>query len=194
MGRVIACGILMALFSVGCCTGKRWNPDAATLDTESGIDFIRVGERLLVTITDVPQPPTAIEQRVREDGKIGLWYNEEFLVAGRNLADVQEDIRQRYLDRYFNRLTVNVRIEGRFINVGGYVRAPGRFDYQGKMTVLDAIKVAGDFNEFAKRSCVRVTRGTGEEIIADCKKALSDPRFDPPLYPGDDVYVPKKSW
>lgn len=194
MGVAVACGLLVAVFSVGCGCGKRWyGPEAAAV-SDTGIDFIRVGERLQVSITDVPAPPAAMEQRVRDDGKVSLWYNEEFEAAGRKVADLQEEVRQRYLARYFNRLTVSVRVEGRYINVGGYVRSPGRFDYQGRMTVLDAIKVAGDFNEFARRSCVRITRGGGEEVIADCKRALEDPNYDPPLFPGDDVYVPKKRW
>ncbi|MCP5521929.1 MAG: polysaccharide biosynthesis/export family protein [Verrucomicrobiales bacterium] len=194
MGWAVVCGLLLAGFSAGCSCGKPWHSSGDPGQIETGIDVIRVGERIFVSITDLSAPPAPIEQRVREDGKVMLWFNEEFLAAGRRISEFQEEIRQRYLKTYFQRLTVSVRVEGRFINVGGYVRSPSRYDYQGQMTVLDAIKVAGDFNEFANRACVRITRSTGEEVIANCKKALTDPSYDPPLYPGDDVYVPKKAW
>lgn len=193
-GWAAVCGLLLAGVLTGCSCGNPWHGPGEAVQIDAGIDVIRVGERVYVSVTDVSSPPGPMEQRVPEDGKITLWFNEEFQAGGRRVAELQEEIRQRYLKTYFQRLTVSVRIEGRFINVGGYVRTPGRYDYQGQMTVLDAIKVAGDFNEFAKRSCVRITRPSGEEIIANCSKALKDPEYDPPLYPGDDVYVPRKTW
>lgn len=190
--------VCLALLGAGCGGGRVYYRPTASLDPHeegalAGIDVVRVGDRITVIYTDVPNPPPAMEQRVRDDGRITLPFNEEVEAAGKRISDLQEEIRQKLL-KYFNRLTVTVRIEGRYIHVGGYVRMPGRYDYEGQMTVLDAIKVAGDFTEFAKRTAVRVTRTDGTEIIVNCKKALEDPRYDPPLYPRDDVYVPKKLW
>ena len=128
MGWRAVCGLLLAGVLTGCSCGKPWHRSDGSAPVDAGIDFIRVGEQILVSLTDMSAPPGPSEQRVREDGKVTLWFNEEFQAAGRRVADLQEDIRKRYLNSYFQRLTVSVRIEGRVINVGGYVRSPGRYD------------------------------------------------------------------
>lgn len=196
-------GVAGLLGTAGCIPGGGPTPPPAgkggtngttMAEAPYGIDVIQVGERITVIFSDMPNPPAPIEQLVRDDGTINLPFNQTIEAAGKKASQLQQEIRDRYLGRYFKRVSVTVRIQGRIIHVGGYVRAPGRYEYQGRMTVLDAIKVAQDFNEFARRSKVRVTRADGTEIIVDCKKALKDPSKDVPIYPGDDVYVPKKFW
>ena len=192
---VLAVGGL--LWGTGCSSTQiyhRQGDEETAQKTESpyGIDVIRVGERIQIIFRDIPNPPEPIEQMVRDDGTISLPYNQTVQAAGKRVDQLEREIHDLYVPKYFRRMSVTVRIAGRVIHVGGYVRNPGRFDYEGKMTVLDAIKVAGDFNEFAKRSRVRVTRVDGSELIVDCKKAIKDPTYDAPIYPGDDVYVPKK--
>jgi protein involved in polysaccharide export with SLBB domain len=73
--------------------------------------------------------------------------------------------------------------------VGGQVRKPDRYLHNGDLTLLGAIKVAGDFTDYAKKTAVEVTRADGTRIIVDCKKAQKNPKFDIPVYPGDRIYV-----
>ncbi|MCP5516330.1 MAG: polysaccharide biosynthesis/export family protein [Verrucomicrobiales bacterium] len=184
---VVAVGLLAGCGGVKVYTGE----NAAQSELPEGIDIIRVGDRVQVVFTDVVAPPPAVEQRVRENGTINLAYNETFVAAGKSISALEEEIHDAFM-KYFNRITVTVRIEGRVIHVGGQVRMPGRFDYVGNMSTLDAIKVAGDFTDFARRTRVKVTRADGTEVVVDCKQALDNPRMDAPLYPGDSVYVPRK--
>lgn len=184
---LLAAGLLVGCGGVEVYDGRT----AGQSEVPEGIDIIRVGDRILVTFTDVANPPPAVEQRVRESGFITLTYNQSFEAAGKSVTALEDEIRETFL-KFYNRITVTVRIEGRVIHVGGQVRFPGRYDYVGNMSVLDAIKVAGDFNDFARRSRVKVTRADGNEIVVDCKQALDDPLMDAPLYPGDSVYVPRK--
>ena len=136
-----------------------------------------------------------MERRVREDGTItGLPMNQTIVAAGLKVGELEKKIRELYVPKYYKRMTVQVQVRQRMFTVGGYVRAPGRYPYMGEMTVLQAIRVAGDFNEFAKKTEVRVTRADGTVIIVNCKKALKDPRYDIPIYPGDDIYVPRSLW
>ena len=76
----------------------------------------------------------------------------------------------------------------------GQVRKPDRYEYLSTMTVLQAIKAAGDFTDYAKKTVVEVTRANGTKIIVNCKKAQKNPRLDIPIYPGDSIYVPVRFW
>lgn len=158
----------------------------------SSIDTVRVGDKLFVRFEDIPNPPMPMELRVRDDGTISLPLGISVQVAGKKLGDLEADIRNEYVPRYYNRMTVNLKVEERMIYVGGQVRTPGRYVFIGEMTLLGAIKVAGDFTEWAKKTQVQVTRSDGTRYVIDCKKALRDARHDIPVFPGDNIYVPQR--
>jgi protein involved in polysaccharide export with SLBB domain len=159
-----------------------------------GIDELRVGDRITVTFSDIPGAPPPIEQKIREDGKIVLILGLEVTAAGKKAGDLAQEIKEAYVPKYFKRLTVNVKPEERVIYVGGQVRAPNRYIHVGEMTVLRAIKVAGDFTDYAKKTDVQVIRADGSKFKINCKKALKDPKFDVPIYPGDAIHVPQRFW
>jgi len=198
---------LLAAFVTGCPPGVKDQGVPSTAVTQqppppfsekikSGLDVIRVGDILHIVFTDIPDHYPPMERRVREDGTItGLPMNQTIVAAGLKVGELEKKIRELYVPKYYKRMTVQIQVRERMFTVGGYVRAPGRYPYMGEMTVLQAIRVAGDFNEFAKKTEVRVTRADGKTvIIVDCKKALKDPRYDIPIYPGDSIYVPRSLW
>jgi polysaccharide export outer membrane protein len=157
-------------------------------------DTIRPGDKIEVLFTDVPpQDFPSIAQRVREDGSITLPLEVRVVAAGRKAGDLQDAIRAEYVPKYFKRLTVAVRLEERVFYVGGMVRRPDRYVFSGEMTLLSAIKVAGDFNEFAKKSDVKITRADGTEVVVDCTKAIKNAKFDVRVYPGDSIYVKQRT-
>ncbi len=84
---VSSCLLLLGLLAGGCGTldggGSAPASQAAevsdgggtqggTNDANPSIDLIQVGDRLIVNFADIPNPPTGMEQRVREDGAIML--------------------------------------------------------------------------------------------------------------------------
>ena len=75
------------------------------------------------------------------------------------------------------------------ISVGGEVRTAGSIAYLGDMTVTKAINAAGGFTEYADRTAVIVTRANRQQVFINVKKALSNPKLDLPMYPGDSIYV-----
>ncbi len=155
------------------------------------MDTIQVGDKLTIKLTDIPQP-YAIDQQVRDDGTISLPLNVEVVAAGKRKAELQDLIHNQYVDKYFKRLSVSVDTEERVIYVGGQVRTPSRYIYSGEMTVLKAIKVAGDFTEFANRTKVLVTRPDGTSFFVNCKKAERDATHDKPVFPGYKIEVRRK--
>lgn len=200
MAGLGALAALLLLAATGCGTtgGGQTGGDpgdasvGGTTPTALSIDEVRVGDRLTITFTDVPQAPPPIEVRVPDGGEIALPLDVKVQAAGKRTGELAEEIRKKY-ETFYKRLSVNVRQDDRFFYVGGAVRKPDRHQYAGEMTLLGAIKAAGDFNDFARRTKVQVVRQDGTRLIVDCKKALKDPKFDIPIYPNDSIYVPQRT-
>jgi len=112
--------------------------------------------------------------------------------AGKTIGQLQQEITERYVPKYYKRLNVTIASEMRFFVVIGEVRKEDRHQFAGEMTVLKAIAAAGGFTDFAKRTKVQVTRANGKKITVDCNKAQKDPSVDVAIYPDDKIYVPRR--
>jgi polysaccharide biosynthesis/export protein VpsN len=160
-------------------------------------DILRPGDKIGVAFTDVSNPPRMPDQTIREDGNINLPFNKQIRAAGKTKGQLEQEIRELFVgpDKYFNRLTVNVNTEQRVYYVGGEVKAPGRQLYMGEVSVMQAIAAAGDFTNFARKQRIELTRANGgEKLVVDGRKALRNAQFDPPVFPGDTVHVPRRFW
>jgi polysaccharide export outer membrane protein len=211
LGRIRAVAALLALsllaLCAGCDTGPKFKDDPLkhpdTFDktaVQPGDPFaesafaatIHVGDTLTVSFQDTPQPIAPVEETVKEDGTITLIYNQKFHAADKTIGDLQNEIRDRYVPEYFKFLTVSVRSQERFYSVGGEVRLNNRFQYLGKMTVLQAINTAGGFTDFASKTKVEVIRANGQKFVVNCKKAIEKPELDIEIFPGDTINVPRR--
>ena len=164
-------------------------------DNAGGSSLLRVGDSVSITFSDTPQAILAapLVTTVGEDGRItGLPLGVTVQAAGKTPAQVQEDIQKAYVPRYYRNLTANVKSDLRFYYVGGEVRLPNRQQYAGDMTVLRAIDTAGGFTDFAKRSKIELRRANGQSFTIDANDARKHPKLDLPVYPNDQVWVPKK--
>ncbi len=169
---------------------------AAPVLSEGSVDRVGVGDTLIVEFSDTPEKFPPFEDKVKETGTMTLIHNQTFVVTNKTRAELEVEIRERYVPDYYKLLTVKVTHSGqsRFYYVGGEVRAPARQVYIGPITVTKAIQTAGDFTDFAKKSKVRLTRANGHVQIVDCKKALVNPALDLEVYPGDKITVPRRFW
>ena len=190
---VEVCGLVCAgMLLSGCQTTQpphAW-PESSTNSVTAG--RLRAGELLSVTYSDLANPVLPFEGRIKEDGTITLILNQTFTAAGKTVAELEKEIRERYVPSLFRNLTTTVRVLDRYFFVDGQVRQPNRYEHRGDLTVLGAIAAAGGFTDFAKRTKVQITRADKQTLIIDCKKATADPKLDLPIYPGDRVFVPKR--
>jgi protein involved in polysaccharide export with SLBB domain len=156
--------------------------------------MIRVGDMLTIIFSDAPVPSPKYEEKVKEDGTIMLLENQSFQAAGKSLVELQKEIRERYVPRFFLSMTVSVsqQKDTQFYYVGGDVRSPGRQIYISRITVLKAIQSAGDFTDFANKKKVQLTRVDGTTVIINCVKARTNPKLDLEVFPGDSIRVPRK--
>jgi len=132
------------------------------------------------------------EETIKEDGTITLEHINSIKAEGKTAGELQREIHDAYVPTFYKRLNVTIKTDRLIYYVQGYVRQSGRQEYIGSTTVLKAIASAGDFNEFANRKKVRVTRKDGTWQIVDCLKAAKNPALDLPVFPGDKIDVPMR--
>jgi len=164
----------------------------STLDASSQFDRLQVGTRIIITVTDIPEP-RQFEEVIGEDGFLTLPFDKRVMADGKSKRQLQEEIIAQYVPDYFKRMTVNITLQEQFFSVLGEVRNPSRQIYAGQMTVLKAIAAAGGFTEFAKKSSVYVIRpGEDKPIHVDASDAQSNPKLDIQIFPNDQVLVKRR--
>jgi protein involved in polysaccharide export with SLBB domain len=202
LGAVSGC-LALALVLIGCATGGGSEfadfPNGAPVGTNGSpqapidpTELISVGDSLTIIFSDIPNGPTIMDQQVKQDGTITLLLNEQFTAVGKSRGHLANEIRTRYVPRYYVNMTVTIKPQDRYFFVGGEVKQPSRQVYVGRITVTRAIQSCGDFTDFANKHKVRVTRINGKSKTIDCIKALEDPALDLEVFPGDKIHVPRK--
>jgi polysaccharide biosynthesis/export protein VpsN len=169
-------------------------PLAATDDLANAqVARLHVGESVSVVFSGTPDPtdlPTH-EETIKEDGTITLPLIGPVKAVGLTAGELQKNIHDLYVPKYYVRLNVVVKPGDVVYYVRGEVKNPGRQLYIGETTVTKAITSAQDFTDFASHK-VWLIRANGQRIKVNVDKALEDPSLDPQIYPGDQVVVPRR--
>jgi polysaccharide export outer membrane protein len=136
---------------------------------------------------------------VQPDGFINLLTVGDVRVQDKTTADVVAIVRAAY-SKVLHEPTINVRLtqfEKPYIVMGGEIAKPGKYDYTGDTTVIEAVNIAGGFTDKAKRGEVllfrRVSDKWAEVKKIDIQRMLKkqDLTEDLHLRPGDMVLVSK---
>ena len=158
-------------------------------------EILQTGDSITVMYSDLPTMTMPWEGEIKSDGTVTLILNQTFKAAGLTRTQLEKDIRERYVPRFYKQMTVSIKLtkETRFYYVGGEVRGPGRQIYLSRLTISKAIQTAGDFTDFAKKTKVQLTRsGATKPIIINVVKAMQDATLDVEIYPGDKIHVPRR--
>lgn len=168
---------------------------------------VEPGDTLLVQPVDFDSPVRLPpDQPVQPDGTIDLGKYGRPVVAGKTLAQVEEQVRAvvkaQEKGEKDTAVAVTVRLigrGGRVFYVLGEVNAPGSFPVTGSETVLDAIIRAGGLTRRASESNVILSRPTYPDgcrlVYPVCYGQivqLGDTTTNYQLQPGDRVFVPSK--
>jgi polysaccharide export outer membrane protein len=153
----------------------------------------RLGPEDVIEVSVWKEPDLSTTVTVRPDGRISLPQVSELDASGKTAAQLQVEITKQ-LQRYISEPSVTVivkQINSLKISVLGEVRKPDVYRVKNRVTVLDAIAMAGGFTDLARPNKVVVLRTTPtaqQRIPVDIKKLVADPK---PFYlePGDTVYV-----
>jgi len=129
---------------------------------------------------------------VNEQGNIVFPSLGSMHVAGMTKQELSERVTDG-LARYIDSAIVSVRLLNYRITVLGEVAAPGTYSIPSeRVSILDAIGMAGDLTVYGKRSNVRIIRNTGDSLhtaTLDLNRGniFASPYFY--LQPNDVVYV-----
>ena len=155
------------------------------------------GDQIEVSVWDHPEFTKTV--RIRPDGKISLPLINNLLASGVTPSALSQIISDR-LAKYVKDPQVSVIVAGygsKNILIIGDVIKPGLYQYEGNMTVFDAIGMADGYKPHAQLKSILVVRGAYDNnpryYIANLYKAIHDGdlRDNVALQPRDIVYVPK---
>jgi polysaccharide export outer membrane protein len=200
LGRIGLLAVCLGLAGCGAMSGDGADsapppaPAPAGLAAPTG-DVMRVGDKITIRLSGVPDEANEgyiIEVQIPASGEVTVpLLTESFPAVGRSAGDLANDISQAYkTQRIYSSPNVTVIPEERYVNVGGDVRQPSRVVYTSDLTLLGAINACGGFTDYANRRVVRILRGQ-QVIQVDATKAARTPGADPPLFAGDQIYVPR---
>jgi polysaccharide export outer membrane protein len=173
-------------------------PSAQQGAQAAGQEYYRIGPSDLLEI--IVWKEVAISRSdllVRPDGRISLPLVDDVLVAGLTPVEVKKVI-TRHLLKYVEVPQVYVTVKdprSQFCCVLGNVREPGRYQMLTPTNVLQALAMAGGFNEWADKDDVVIVRGSGrkqQRLPFQYSEVVSGDKMEQNfrLLPGDVIVVP----
>lgn len=205
--------LLLALLALGGCAGAAggggacgtYGARAAGTETETqASDPLATSYRLnagdLLQISVWREEELNRQVLVQPDGSISFPLVGQIMAEGRTAGELEAEIGEQ-LERFIPQAVATVElleVRGNKIFVMGEVLRPGEYQMSGPLTVVQAISLAGGFNQFAARDRIRVLRDEGDEEVAytvdyDCVASSTNVAANVPLQAGDTVIVPGKT-
>jgi polysaccharide export outer membrane protein len=139
-----------------------------------------------------PYGASLMSSSVDKDGDLLLPVIGKIHVEDKTLSQVGVILKDS-LNHILNQPIVTIKLVNRYVSVLGEVRNPGHFPYaQDKLTIYDALGLAGDITDYGNRNKVILVRNINGENIrinVDITRSdvLSSDYFN--LRPNDIVYV-----
>ena len=178
-------------------------PSAAASNAPQPLPGVRpdsyvIGAEDMISVYVWKEPDMSKTVPVRPDGMISLPLIGEIKAAGNSPVQLQgilaEAMKKLITDP---QVTVVVeKIGSLSFNIVGEINRPGYFPLTRRMTVLDAIAMAGGFKDFAKTKKVYVLRttanGTQERLPFNYKQVIAgkNSQQNIELQPRDTIVVP----
>lgn len=130
---------------------------------------------------------------VSDSGYIDFPLAGEIYVKNMTTQDIKDRL-QEVIDEYLKETTVVVKLVNFTVSMLGEFRKPGQYYvYQHYINIFEAISLAGDMTDFAKRSQVSIIRQTENGSVVK-RLNLNDKRIIESEYyllkPNDIIYAP----
>ncbi len=155
-------------------------------------NVLKRGDRVIVLLFTRENSPK-IEDIIDDRGQISLPLIGKIKVGGMMTYQAEQLIERTYQDEgFYKNIDVSVikEIEGWYF-VRGEVNRPARYPLSGDLTLMRAIATAAGFNPFAKRTKIKIIRGS-EIIECNVEKIDVGKEKDPLIKPDDVIIVPKR--
>jgi polysaccharide export outer membrane protein len=187
-----------ALFAAPGNTAGQTGTTASTSQAVSSSNEYVIGPGDVLAINVWKEPEISRVVPVRPDGQISLPLMGDLGATGLTPLKLQAKITEK-LKAYIANPEVTVivqEVHSQKFNIVGAVSKPGNYPLMKPMRVLDAIAVAGGFQEFAKTKKIYVLRtkpdGSQQRIPFNYKAVIAGKNLNQnvELEPGDTVVVP----
>jgi len=138
------------------------------------------------------------EYLVNSEGDISFPTIGKISVIGLQIEEVKAKILEKLMPFFEQEPIIQVRLANFRVNVNGEVRGPGSFTvYNERLTIIEAISLAGDFTSYSQRDSILIIREQNGErnfgyVNFNSSEIFSSPYFY--LQQNDVVYVrPRKT-
>jgi len=134
------------------------------------------------------------EAVVRSDGKISVPLINDVQASGLTVLQLKEAITNR-LKEFVPGVDVTVivkQMNSNKVYIQGEVNMPGPQVYNGALTVIQALALAGGLTPYANRSSIIILRAGGEKLLFNYKKVIKGKHLEQNvrLRRGDTIIVP----
>lgn len=149
-------------------------------------------QRSGIYATSTPYSASLNSYTVDREGYIQLPVIGNILVRNKTISQVSLILRDS-LSHILHEPVVTMKLVNRYVSVLGEVRSPGHFPYsQEKISILDALGLAGDITDYGDRNKVILIRNENNENIRinlnlTNSEILSSDNYI--IHPNDIIYV-----
>jgi polysaccharide export outer membrane protein len=195
--RYIRLGALLGILSLGAMGCGSPRPVTIANEVQTEASPYRIGASDVLAIDVWENAAISRTVVVRPDGMISLPLLNDVHAAGLTPEQLRAELTKR-LHEYIPNVEVSVvvsAVNSMKVSVLGEVGSPGRYAFESRMTVLDALALAGGLKDFAARKRIVIMRQEGQErqyLYFDYDKVVAGDGTvgNFALRPGDIILVP----
>ncbi len=155
----------------------------------------KVGPRNVLEVSVFKVPDLSKIVQVSEAGTISFPLVGELQAGGRTAREIERDLTKALGAKYLQNPQINVFVKeynSQRVTVEGAVKKPGVIPIQGDMTLLQAVALAGGFEEKAEETVLLFRQANGKRSVGryDVGDIRAFKAEDPHLEAGDVLVAP----
>ncbi|EGR0667881.1 polysaccharide export protein [Vibrio vulnificus] len=150
---------------------------------DASLDDYHLGTGDKIEIIVYGEDDLSMKLKIGKAGLVNFPYIGEVKLTGRMPSEIETEIEKRLRGDYLLNPMVTVNLESfRLFYIFGEVEQPNGYEYQPRLTVEQAIAMAGGFTDRADKGDINIRSGSTLELIEDVE-------LTHPVNPGDTVIV-----
>jgi len=195
MKKILLLLIVCGLGLWGCATtGTTPKTPADQKAAVTGAEEYIIGPEDILVISVWKDETLTTEAVVRSDGKISVPLINDVQASGLTVLQLKDEITKR-LKEFVPGVDVTVivkQMNSNKVYLQGEVTRPGPQDYNGELTVIQALALAGGLTPYAKRGSIIILRTGGEQLLFNYNQVIKGKNLGQNirLRRGDTIIVP----
>ena len=195
MCKYILLLITLVSIGLGCSTFKQQAevPIEPAIQETKPEEYV-IGPEDLLMISVWKDESLTTEAVVRSDGKISVPLINDVQASGLTVLELKEEI-TKGLKEFIPGVEVTVIVTQMISNkiyVQGEVSNPGPMPFNGELTVIQALALAGGLTPYADRNSIIILRASGEKLEFNYNQVIKGKKLEQNvrLQRGDTIIVP----